>query len=125
MPMKRGFMDKRDYGKRLANAIATQMRRKGITQEQLGSMIGVSQRTISDYASGKTAPSYDVMARMAVILEISLDSVFMLKGDEAAFYLDKEESRLIDLYHQFPEDCRKMSVDLYAEVLGMLSKEDH
>lgn len=42
MPMKRGFMDKRDYGKRLANAIATQMRRKGITQEQLGSMIGVS-----------------------------------------------------------------------------------
>ena len=47
-------MDKRDYGKRLANAIATQMRRKGITQEQLGSMIGVSQRTISDYASGKT-----------------------------------------------------------------------
>lgn len=118
-------MDKRDYGKRLANAIATQMRRKGITQEQLGSMIGVSQRTISDYASGKTAPSYDVMARMAVILEISLDSVFMLKGDEAAFYLDKEESRLIDLYHQFPEDRRKMSVDLYAEVLGMLSKEDH
>ena len=56
MPMERGFMDKRDYGKRLANAIATQMRRKGITQEQLGNMIGVSQRTISDYASGKTAP---------------------------------------------------------------------
>ena len=100
-------MDKRDYGKRLANAIATQMRRKGITQEQLGSMIGVSQRTISDYASGKTAPSYDVMARMAVILEISLDSIFMLKDEHAAFYLDKEESRLIDLYHQFPEDRQK------------------
>lgn len=107
-------MDKRDYGKRLANAIATQMRRKGITQEQLGSMIGVSQRTISDYASGKTAPSYDVMARMAVILEIS------------TFYLDKEESRLIDLYHQFPEDRRKMSVDLYEEILKMFAgKETH
>lgn len=46
-------MDKKDYGRRLANAIATQMRRKGITQEQLGNKIGVSQRTISDYASGK------------------------------------------------------------------------
>ena len=50
-------MDKNDYGRRLANAISTQMRRKGITQEQLGRKIGVSQRTISDYASGKTAPS--------------------------------------------------------------------
>ena len=119
-------MDKRDYGKRLANAIATQMRRKGITLEQLGSMIGVSQRTISDYASGKTAPSYDVMARMAVILEISLDSIFMLKDEHAAFYLDKEESRLIDLYHQFPEDRRKMSVDLYEEILKMFAgKETH
>ena len=109
-------MDKRDYGKRLANAIATQMRRKGITQEQLGSMIGVSQRTISDY----------VMARMAVILEISLDSIFMLKDEHAAFYLDKEESRLIDLYHQFPEDRRKMSVDLYEEILKMFAgKETH
>ena len=49
-------MDKRDYGKRLANAIATQMRRKGITQEQLGSMIGVSQRTISDMQAGRPRP---------------------------------------------------------------------
>ena len=90
-------MDKNDYGRRLANAISTQMRRKGITQEQLGRKIGVSQRTISDYASGKTAPSYDVMARMAVILDISLDQVFELKEDHAAVYLSKDESRLLDL----------------------------
>lgn len=115
-------MDKKDYGKRLANAIATQMRRKGITQEQLGKLIGVSQRTISDYASGKTAPSYDVMARMAEILEISLDNVFSLKQDRASFYLDKEESRLLDIYRSLSVDIRRESVDLYERMVNIIHK---
>lgn len=118
-------MDKKDYGKRLANAIATQMRRKGITQEQLGNKIGVSQRTISDYASGKTAPSYDVMAKMAVILEISLDQVFDLTNDHAAIYLDREESLLVDVYRQIPKDCRKEYLDVLLSVMHLsLEKED-
>ena len=118
-------MDKKDYGKRLANAIATQMRRKGITQEQLGSAIGVSQRTISDYASGKIAPSYDVMARMAVILEISLDQVFCLKEDQAAIYLNKDESKLIDAYRQIPQEKRKEYMDIVLSISRLtLPKED-
>ncbi len=118
-------MDKKDYGKRLANAIATQMRRKGITQEQLGNKIGVSQRTISDYASGKTAPSYDVMAKMAVILEISLDQVFDLTNDHAAIYLDREESLLVDVYRQIPTDRRKEYLEVLLSVMHLsLEKED-
>ena len=113
-------MDKNDYGRRLANAISTQMRRKGITQEQLGRKIGVSQRTISDYASGKTAPSYDVMARMAVILDISLDQVFDLKVDHASVYLSKDESRLLDLYRQLPEEKKRGCSNALEAVMRML-----
>ena len=113
-------MDKNDYGRRLANAISTQMRRKGITQEQLGRKIGVSQRTISDYASGKTAPSYYVMARMAVILDISLDQVFELKEDHAAVYLSKDESRLLDLYRQLPEEKKRGCSNALEAVMRML-----
>ncbi|MFR9257037.1 MAG: hypothetical protein ACLVJ6_16945 [Merdibacter sp.] len=60
-------MDKRDYGKRLANAIATQMRRKGITGTAWQHDRCVA-RTISDLQAGRPF-SYDVMARMAVILK--------------------------------------------------------
>lgn len=117
-------MDKKDYGRRLANAIATQMCRKGITQEQLGNKIGVSQRTISDYASGKTAPSYDVMARMAGILEISLDQIYELKEDHAAVYLDKDESKLVDVFRQVPAEQRKGCMDVLVQVMRLLIPED-
>lgn len=117
-------MDKKDYGKRLANAISTQMRRKGITQEQLGNKIGVSQRTISDYASGKTAPAYDVMACMALILEISLDQIFELKEDRAAVYLDKEESKLLDAFRQVPKERRKECMEAVIHVMGLLTPEE-
>ena len=112
-------MDKKDYGKRLANAISTQMRRKGITQEQLGKKIGVSQRTISDYASGQTAPSYDVMAKMAILLEISLDQIFDLTDDHAAIYLDRNESLLIDVYRQIPAERRKEYLDVLLAVIRL------
>ena len=46
---------------------------KGLTQKQLGEMIGVGRTTISEYENGKIVPRQDGLVRLAELLNTSID----------------------------------------------------
>ncbi|ABR31326.1 repressor [Thermosipho melanesiensis] len=46
---------------------------KGLTQEQLGNIINVGQRTISAYESGKATPSVEVLKSLADYFDVAVD----------------------------------------------------
>lgn len=46
-----------------------------LTQEQMGEIIGVSQRTISHYESGKREPGITEIARYARYFNVSTDYI--------------------------------------------------
>lgn len=48
-------------------------RERGLTQKQLGEMIGVGRTTISEYENGKIVPRQDGLVRLAEILNTSID----------------------------------------------------
>ncbi len=47
--------------------------RKGLTQEQLASMIGLTTKTVSFIENGKTYPSPENVFRLTKLLDLSLD----------------------------------------------------
>lgn len=64
---------------KIGNFIAELRKEKGLTQEQLGEKLHVSQRTISRWETGKNMPDISLLSVLCEILEISLAE--LLKGE--------------------------------------------
>lgn len=58
-----------DFGSRLKEI----RKSKGITQKQLASAIGASERGIQNYELNERKPAYDVLLALADYFEVSLD----------------------------------------------------
>jgi len=68
--------EKLDIGKRI-KAIR---KKAGMNQHKLGSLLGVSLTTISDYETGTTYPSPASLAKIAKVGETTLD--YLITGEE-------------------------------------------
>lgn len=55
---------------------------RGLTQQALGTKVGVLQNTLAEYESGKAKPSYKVLINLAVELNTSTDYLLGLKDWE-------------------------------------------
>ena len=55
--------------------IATKRREQNLTQEQLAEKIGVSNKTVSKWETGKTMPDYSVVELLCEVLNISISEL--------------------------------------------------
>lgn len=63
-----------EFGRRIADA----RKRKGLTQEELGRLVSVSQRTISNIEKGTREPSLPVLRHLMRVLGLSSDAALDL-----------------------------------------------
>ena len=47
--------------------------KKGMTQKELASAVGIAPSTFSNYEAGEREPSLDVLCKIADVLDVSLD----------------------------------------------------
>lgn len=66
--------------KHIGQFIATKRREQNLTQEQLAEKIGVSNKTVSKWETGKTMPDYSVVESLCEALNISVGE--LLSGEE-------------------------------------------
>ena len=59
----------------LAANLVKLRRRKGLSQQQVAELLGVSRQTISNWEGGQGAPALDRAAELARIYEVSLDDL--------------------------------------------------
>jgi len=60
--------------------IASKRREQSLTQEQLAEKIGVSNKTVSKWETGKTMPDYSVVEQLCQVLNISVSE--LIAGEE-------------------------------------------
>jgi len=65
--------DRLDYRRAIGRRIADARSRRGLTQTQVADLIGVSERTLSQWESGRGVPSADDAGRLAQAFRCSLD----------------------------------------------------
>ena len=64
--------------------VASARRRSGMTQQQLGALVGVSRQTVVEIEAGGYNPSTAIALRLAVVLEAPVEELFALPEDEVA-----------------------------------------
>lgn len=70
--------------KRIGNCIYENRKKKGLTQQELADMLGVTNRTIINWEKGKCMPDYSLLKSLCDVLEITISE--FLTGET-----DKEE----------------------------------
>ena len=62
--------------------ISTKRREQNLTQEQLAEKLGVSNKTVSKWETGKTMPDYSVIELLCEVLKISVSELIAGKEKE-------------------------------------------
>ena len=60
------------FGKRLREVRKT----KGLKQQELADILGISRKSYSYWENGKTEPSFESIVKLADLLDVSLDWLF-------------------------------------------------
>ena len=55
---------------------------RGIKQDELGKMLGVSRQTISSLENGRYNPSITLAHKIAKLFELSIEEVFIFEEEE-------------------------------------------
>ncbi len=69
---------------------------KGITQEQLGNMIGISSGAVSKWETGNSKPDIDLLAPLARALKVSLNELL-------SFFEELSESEVQEIHKELTE----------------------
>ena len=95
--------------------IAQKRKEKNLTQEQLAGKIGVSNKTVSKWETGKCMPDYSVIKSLCEELEIT---VAELMDGEAAEKSDRayDDERIMDLLKR-TQELEKQNNLLYGILL--------
>ncbi len=59
----------------IGEAIKNLRAKRGVSQDALAEMVGVSRQAISNWENGKTQPDADTLAKLGAIFDISVDSI--------------------------------------------------
>ena len=88
----------------ISKNIALFRKRKGYTQEQLGEIIGVTNRAISKWESGVSMPDIMLLPKIAEALGITLEMLYGIKtkeekvrADDFPAYINK---KMTELFHE-------------------------
>ena len=82
---------------------------KGISQKDLAKKLSVSQQNLSQYESGKRKPKLETIAKIAIALDVPLDSIIrdspmdLLKDIDDSIGLQLKEDLLISGYRTLNE----------------------
>ena len=95
------------------NFVSTQRRRRGLSQKELGALVGVSNKAVSKWENGAAKPQMEICRKIAFALGITLDELLACKylpAQTAAkgVFAMKEETwkkarqRMMELYGDAP-----------------------
>jgi transcriptional regulator with XRE-family HTH domain len=100
-----------DIGRRLRARIEE----KAVTLESIGEQVGLTKSAISQYLSGATAPSIDILPQLASILDMSLDHMILGRVGQP---VTRDEIDLIATYKALPDEFQAA---LLAQARSFLS----
>ena len=92
--------------------IAKYRKEKGMTQQQLGEAVGVTNRTVSKWEADITAPGVDLIPSVASALGISLDQLFGIETkNNKSEYSDEIKNAVSEALSELLPDMLEETLD--------------
>ena len=104
------------FSTNVGKQLALWRRNRGFTQESLAETMGISQKQITDYETGRVHMNDEMIIRFAFTLKISADTLLGLKKNNALFekYNIRFTRRLKDI-EKLPESKKRAIVKILDE----------
>jgi transcriptional regulator with XRE-family HTH domain len=83
-------------------------KKKGLSQAELGRMIGTSGDVVGRYERGDITPSIEVVSKISDALEVSVDYLI----GKTKMELDKQALKRLEDISQLPEENKKFVLNL-------------
>lgn len=97
--------------------IAQMRKEKGMTQEELAKIMGVTDKSVSRWENGKTLPDISLLVELSEVLNISLGE--LLKGKRLNRDEQVEEKKLIDNIIDYDNDKKNKTQRKFMTKLGI------
>lgn len=100
--------------------IADMRKKQGLSQKQLADEVGVTDKSVSKWETGKSLPEISKMESLCDILHISINELLSGEQLSEAAYSDTAEKNMISLIHESETRANKMN-GIGLSVMMMLS----
>jgi transcriptional regulator with XRE-family HTH domain len=103
----------------ISEIIASLRKSKGMTQEALANILGVSPQTVSKWETGSTMPDILLLPMIAEVFGITIDALFGIK------YLEPQKQYTKETFHEemYSRVCRGFT-DFWRDTEDTLSPEE-
>lgn len=104
---------------RIGQFIAEKRKAAGLTQMQLAEKLGITDRAVSKWETGKSLPDASLMLELCGLLGITVNDLLCGEVVSMENYQEKNEKNLLDMVRQKEEaDKRLLSMEI---VIGLVS----
>ncbi|MCY9056037.1 helix-turn-helix domain-containing protein [Bacillus spizizenii] len=95
-------------------------RDKGLTQTQIAEIVGTTKGSISNYETGFSTPSHDILCRLADILDTSTDYLLGRDIDICANTISKEQKYVLSALENMSKEKR----DTIIRIIGFIQDKE-
>ncbi len=83
----------------------------GLTQVELGELLGLSQNTIANYEKSERKPDIELMPKIAAILNVNLEEIYGLKESKKApakrLHGNTRTKQVTELFEKIPPNDQR------------------
>lgn len=106
---------------RIGKFIASQRKRKQMTQQQLADILGISNKTVSKWECGNGFPEISLVLPLCEELEISVNELLSGERLPDEDYKKKAEENMVDFIREKEENKKKMHLALAVGLIATIS----
>ncbi len=101
------------FGKRLVEM----RRRRGLTQKQLGELVGVHISQLQNYENDRSQPTLEVIRKLSLALDVTADEVVFDKAERQPMVSDKELVRQWESIEELPDEDKQVVKRVVAAMI--------
>ncbi|MBQ7670384.1 MAG: helix-turn-helix domain-containing protein [Clostridia bacterium] len=106
---------------KIGKFISEKRKEQGLTQMQLAEKLGITDRAVSKWETGKSLPDASVMLELCSILKITVNDLLCGEVVSMENYNEKTEKNLIDMVKQKEEaDKRLLTMEIVIGAVSLL-----
>lgn len=110
-------MEQRKIGK----FIATERKTQGFTQRQLADLLGISDKTVSKWETGKGLPEVSLMIPLCETLHITVNDLLSGERVSESDYQKKAEDNMMDLIKENEENKKQMILSVICGTITIIA----
>jgi transcriptional regulator with XRE-family HTH domain len=114
--------DEKKFFKELGARVATLRKEQGVTQVQLGEMLGIAQQMVASYEVGRRRIPVSMLPKLAHALAVPLEALLGVSSSAAKRGPTPKLQQQMERIHRLPKTRQKFVMEMLETVLSQTGR---